>query len=158
MGRAARNIEGRAVLYADVVTGSIKKALDETARRRELQTRYNILHGLTPESVKSRIHDVLSSIEEADYVNVAADEGLAPSDLEGTAAKLENVMLEAATNLEFERAAELRDRMMELQDRMLMTGSPARTSSITRTGKAKKKGGKAKGRREPDRVRKWKAT
>ncbi len=158
MGRAARNIEGRAVLYADVVTGSIKKALDETARRRELQTRYNIQHGLTPESIKSRIHDVLSSIEEADYVNVAADEGLAPSDLEGTAAKLEKEMLEAATNLEFERAAELRDRMMELQDRMLMTGSPARTSSITRTGKAKKKGGKAKGRREPDRVRKWKAT
>ncbi len=158
MGRAARNIEGRAVLYADVVTGSIKKALDETARRRELQTRYNILHGLTPESIKSRIHDVLSSIEEADYVNVAADEGLAPSDLEATAAKLEKEMLEAATNLEFERAAELRDRMMELQDRMLMTGSPARTSSITRTGKAKKKGGKAKGRREPDRVRKWKAT
>ncbi len=158
MGRAARNIEGRAVLYADVVTGSIKKALDETARRRELQTRYNIQHGLTPESIKSRIHDVLSSIEEADYVNVAADEGLAPSDLEGTAAKLEKEMLEAATNLEFERAAELRDRMMELQDRMLMTGSPARTSSITRTGKAKKKGGKAKGRKEPDRVRKRKAT
>ena len=158
MGRAARNIEGRAVLYADVVTGSIKKALDETARRRELQTRYNILHGLTPESIKSRIHDVLSSIEEADYVNVAADEGLAPSDLEATAAKLEKEMLEAATNLEFERAAELRDRMMELQDRMLMTGSPARTSSITRTGKAKKKGGKAKGRKEPDRVRKWKTT
>jgi len=158
MGRAARNIEGRAVLYADVVTGSIKKALDETARRRELQTRYNILHGLTPESIKSRIHDVLSSIEEADYVNVAADEGLAPSDLEATAAKLEKEMLEAATNLEFERAAELRDRMMEIQDRMLMTGSPARTSSITRTGKAKKKGGKAKGRKEPDRVRKWKST
>jgi excinuclease ABC subunit B len=158
MGRAARNVEGRAVLYADVVTGSIKKALDETARRRELQTRYNILHGLTPESVKSRIHDVLSSIEEADYVNVAADEGLAPSDLEATAAKLEKEMLEAATNLEFERAAELRDRMMELQDRMLMTGSPTRTSSITGTGKAKKKGRKAKSRKEPDRVRKWKAT
>lgn len=139
MGRASRNVDGRAILYADVVTGSIKRALDETARRRDLQRRYNTRHGLTPESVKSRIHDVLSSIEEADYISVAGDEEFKPSDLEATVAKLETEMLEAASNLEFERATELRDRMRELQDRMLMTGSPARTSSSTTIGSGKRK-------------------
>jgi excinuclease ABC subunit B len=158
MGRAARNVDGRAILYADVVTGSIKKAIDETTRRRDLQNRYNILHGLTPESIKSRIHDVLSSMEEADYVSVVSDEELTPSDLEATLGKLEKEMLEAASDLEFERAAELRDRMRELQDRMLMTGSPARTSSIAGTGKGKKKSRKGKSPKPPDWVRKGKAT
>ena len=158
MGRAARNIDGRAILYADVVTRSIQRALDETSRRRDLQTKYNTLHGLTPESIKSRIHDVLSSIEEADYVNVTGDEELDLSDLETTVAKLEKEMLDAASDMEFERAAELRDRMRELQDRMIMTGSSVRTSSkvsskmssTTGSGKGRKqhkakKSGKAQG-------------
>jgi excinuclease ABC subunit B len=72
--------------------------------------------------------------------------------------KLEKEMLEAASDLEFERAAELRDRMRELQDRMLMTGSPARTSSIAGTGKGKKKSRKGKSPKPPDWVRKGKAT
>ena len=158
MGRAARNVDGRAILYADVVTGSIKRALDVTTRRRGLQRNYNIRHGLTPESIKSRIHDVLSSIEEADYVNVAGDEEFTPSDLDATVAKLEKEMLEAASNMEFERAAELRDRMRELQDRMIMTGSPSRTSSTTGVGKGKKKSRKGKSHKVPASFRKRKVT
>jgi len=158
MGRAARNIDGRAILYADVITGSIKRALDETTRRRELQNSYNVRHGLTPESIKSRIHDVLSSIEEADYVNVAGDDEFALSDLDATVAKLEKEMLEAASDMEFERAAQLRDRMRELQDRMIMTGSPSRTSSTTGTGKGKKKGKKGKNQKVPGSFRKRKVT
>jgi len=158
MGRTARNVDGRAILYADVVTGSIKRALDETTRRRDLQKSYNIRHGITPESIKSHIHDVLSSIEEADYVSVIGDEDLAPSDQEATVARLEKEMLEAASNMEFERAAELRDRMRELQDRMIMMGSPARTSSISGSGKGKKKGMKGKGKKAPPGVRKRKTT
>ena len=156
MGRAARNIDGRAILYADVITGSIKRALDETTRRRELQNSYNVRHGLTPESIKSRIHDVLSSIEEADYVNVAGDDEFALSDLDATVTKLEKEMLEAASDMEFERAAQLRDRMRELQDRMIMTGSPSRTSSTTGTGKGKKKGKKGKSQKVPGSFRKRK--
>ena len=158
MGRAARNIDGRAILYADVITGSIKRALDETTRRRELQNSYNVRHGLTPESIKSRIHDVLSSIEEADYVNVAGDDEFALSDLDATVTKLEKEMLEAASDMEFERAAQLRDRMRELQDRMIMTGSPSRTSSTTGTGKGKKKGKKGKSQKVPGSFRKRKVT
>ncbi len=158
MGRAARNIDGRAILYADVVTGSIRKALDETTRRRELQRRYNVQHGLTPESIKSRIHDILSSIEEADYVSVAGDEDIEFSDLESTVARIEKEMLEAASNMEFERAAELRDRMRELQDRMIMTGSPTRTSSTSGSGKGKKKSRRGKNRKKLDWSRQGKAT
>ncbi|MDF1526622.1 MAG: excinuclease ABC subunit UvrB [bacterium] len=144
MGRAARNLDGRAILYADVITGSIKRALEETGRRRKLQETYNALHGLTPESIKSRIHDVLSSIEEADYVSVVGDEEFEPGTVEMTVGRLEKEMLEAASNMEFERAAELRDRMKELQERLLMTGSPTRTSSATGSGKGREKGRKGK--------------
>ncbi len=144
MGRAARNVDGRAILYADVMTGSIKKAVDETARRRELQKEYNVRHDLTPESIKSQIHDVLSSIEEADYVSVVDGGDMEPVDLDTTVARLEKEMLEAASNLEFERAAELRDRMKELQDRMIMTGAPERISSAAGSGRRKSKRGKGK--------------
>jgi excinuclease ABC subunit B len=144
MGRAARNLDGRAVLYADVVTGSIKYALDETARRRKIQEEYNLRHGLTPESIKSRIHDVLSSIEEGDYVNVVDEEDLKPADLETTAARIEKEMLKAASNLEFELAAEMRDRLAELQGRMLKTGSPGRAATFAVSGKNKNRGPKGR--------------
>ncbi len=128
MGRAARNVEGRAILYADVLTGSISRALSETGRRRGIQEAYNREHGLTPESIRSRIHDVLSSLEEGDYVSVP-DEGEIPaSDLETSVEKLEAEMLEAASTLEFERAAQLRDRIRELQERLLMTGGTGWTT------------------------------
>jgi excinuclease ABC subunit B len=158
MGRAARNVEGRAILYADVITGSIKKAMDETTRRRALQERYNTRHGLTPESIKSRIHDVLTSIEESDYVSVTGDEEFAASDPETTVAKLEKEMLEAAADMEFERAAQLRDRMKEVQDRMIMMGSPTRVTSTKGSGKGKKRGRKGKNTKGPAWVGKGKTT
>jgi excinuclease ABC subunit B len=144
MGRAARNVDGRAILYADVITGSIKRALDETSRRRGLQKEYNLHHGITPESIKSRIHDILSSLEESDYVSVAEDIGSDTADLEGMVLNLEKEMLEAASNMEFERATELRDRMRELQDRLIMTGSKARTSFAGKPGRGKKKARKGR--------------
>jgi excinuclease ABC subunit B len=147
MGRAARNLHGRAILYADVETRSIKQALAETGRRRKLQEIYNTQHGLTPESIKSRIHDVLSSIEEVDYVNVADDEQIPAKDLESTVKRLEEEMLEAASNLEFERAADLRDRIKEVQERMLMTGGLAGTATKVRAGKEQSRGRKEKGRK-----------
>ncbi len=128
MGRTARNVEGRAVLYADVMTKSIKKALTETRRRRKLQMEYNEKHGLTPESVKSRIHDILSSLEEADYVNVDDIQGVEPSELESTIARLESEMMEAANQLEFERAAELRDRVHDLRERQIGIGAATASS------------------------------
>jgi len=156
MGRAARNVDGRAILYADVITGSIKRALDETARRRDLQEGYNTTHGITPESIKSRIHDILSSIEEADYVSVNGDEDFKPGDLEATVGKLEKEMLDAASDLDFERAAQLRDRMRELQERMIMTGSPARASTTIATGGQRDKGRKGRSGKQAHRLRRSK--
>jgi len=138
MGRAARNIEGRCILYADVITRSIQRALRETERRRILQHEYNIAHNLTPESVKSHIHDVLSSIEEADYVTVSAgDNEMSPGDLEATVEGLEAEMMEAASLMEFEKAAEIRDRIAVLKGRQLMVGTPVRAAG--KGGRKKKK-------------------
>ncbi len=138
MGRAARNVEGQAILYADVITNSIKRAMAETRRRRTIQISYNNEHGITPESVRSRIHDVLSSVEEVDYVTLAQVEGdFQPEDLQGTIKALEAEMMDAATRLEFERAAEIRDRIRQLEGRQIMLGAPART--IQGKGKKRKK-------------------
>jgi excinuclease ABC subunit B len=143
VGRAARNIDGRAILYADSITGSIERAVSETNRRRQIQDKYNRENGLTPESVRSRIHDVLSSLEEADYVTVKLpDDGVAVEDLEQTVTAFEEEMREAADNLEFERAAEIRDRINELRDRQVMVGTPAsaRTAKANRKRKMKGRG------------------
>ncbi len=143
IGRAARNISARAILYADVMTDSIKRALAETHRRREVQERYNAEHNITPESVKSKIHDILSSIEESDYFTVSAgDEDIQIDDLEGTIGSLEGEMLEAAGLLEFERAAEIRDRITRLQERMISLGAPVREVARKARGKKKRHGKK----------------
>jgi excinuclease ABC subunit B len=116
-GRAARNISGRVLMYADKVTGSMRDAIDETMRRRELQTAYNVEHGITPESVKRLIGDALQAPEERDYVTVPLneDELLAGKDLVKTVKRLKKEMLAAAKAMEFERAAELRDRIKKLE-------------------------------------------
>jgi len=123
-GRAARNIHGEVILYADVMTGSMQRAIAETERRRAIQAAYNAEMNIRPESVKSQIKDILSSIYEADYYTVpaAAEEtgGYALSE-EGIQ-QLESEMKECAKRLEFEKAAELRDRIRALREQMLKTG------------------------------------
>jgi len=116
-GRAARNLSGRVLMYADKVTGSMQAAIDETLRRRELQTAYNLEHGITPESVKRLIGNTLQAPEERDWVAVpiTADEFLSVKDLEKTVKRLKKEMLAAAKAQEFEKAAELRDKIKRLE-------------------------------------------
>ena len=123
MGRAARNVEGRAILYADKVTDSMKVAMGETTRRRTRQEEYNRENGITPESIKKTIGELLSSVYEHDYLAVpeVAEEPeeryRSLDDLEAEAKAVEKQMREAAKALEFEKAAELRDRLRRLRAR-----------------------------------------
>ncbi len=122
VGRAARNVNGRALMYADHMTASMRHAIDETNRRREIQAAYNQEHGITPASVVKSIDDVLSSIYERDYLTVAkepGDEFRSQAELDTYIARLQSQMKAAAANLEFEKAAGLRDRIKQLRSREL---------------------------------------
>ena len=123
-GRAARNINGEVILYADNITGSMRRALDETNRRRRIQEEYNKKMGITPETVKSNIKDILSSIYEADYwtVPAVAEEKAEYGYNEETLKRFESEMKEAAKRLEFERAAKIRDRIKEIKKSMIEFG------------------------------------
>ena len=123
-GRAARNVNGEVILYADIITRSMKKALDETERRRKIQSAYNKKMNITPETVKSEIKDILGSIYESDYFTVpmAAEEKAEYELSEDTIKKLEAEMKEAAKNLDFEKAAQIRDKLKELKEQMLKVG------------------------------------
>jgi len=123
-GRAARNINGKVILYADKVTGSMNRAIRETERRRKKQETYNKKMKITPETVKSNIKDILSSIYEADYwtVPTAAEEKAVYGYDEETLKKLEAEMREAAQKLEFERAAKIRDKIKEIKGGMIEIG------------------------------------
>jgi excinuclease ABC subunit B len=120
MGRAARNINGRVILYADQMTDSMKSAIAETERRRHAQESYNKEHNITPASIVKHIDEVLGSVYERDYVTVPVapderDQFSTPAELESYIAGLEAEMRAAAVNLEFERAAALRDRVKRLR-------------------------------------------
>ena len=120
-GRAARNVSGRVIMYADNVTGSMRECIDETERRRAIQSAFNLEHDITPQTVKKGIRSILESIEEHDYVTVArvaeeTEEYVSPEKIPGLVKKLRKEMLAAAKELEFEKAAALRDRIRRLQE------------------------------------------
>ncbi len=126
-GRAARNVDGTVLMYADRVTDSIRKAVDETNRRRRIQKEFNKLHNITPESVRKDIHDILSSQAERDYVTVEfvsdREADITPTeDIPRLIEKLTAEMFDAARDLEFEKAAGLRDRIKELENRLILAG------------------------------------
>jgi excinuclease ABC subunit B len=130
-GRAARNVSGRVIMYAETMTASMKSAISETERRRALQAAYNEEHGITPESVVRAIEDVMSSVYERDYSTAPAirephDHFRTQAEIDAEIARLEVEMKSAAANLDFERAASIRDTVKSLRSRELgLTSLPA---------------------------------
>ena len=130
IGRAARHINGTAILYADQMTDSMRAAIDETERRRAKQVAFNLAHGIEPKSVSKRIKDMIDGVYDADEAKEtkkAAEEeakfdALSEKQLDQRIKKVEKEMLEAARNLEFERAASLRDELKNLRDRLMAVG------------------------------------
>jgi excinuclease ABC subunit B len=127
IGRCARNINGRAILYADKMTDSMRRAIDETERRRATQQAYNEEHGITPESILRPIDMSLAQILKAEYADLTEQDETTPEfhgqqELDTFVAKLENEMREAAKKFEFEKAAKLRDRVKELRTKEFLFG------------------------------------
>ena len=127
-GRAARNVDGTVIIYADHVTDSIRSAMDETSRRRQIQLEFNREHNITPQTVRKNISDILSSLAEQDYVTIEKEEEDLPEvPLEKVKKHIQDLtkkMFEAARDLEFEKAAHLRDRIRALEEKHLRYAQP----------------------------------
>lgn len=127
IGRAARNVEGRAILYADRITKSMEAALEETNRRREKQEAYNEKHGITPETIKKSIHKILESVYEKDHMTISLEEDpyleMSEPKRKSYRETLEKKMFLAAGNLEFEEAARLRDELKRVEEKELEVGA-----------------------------------
>ncbi len=129
-GRAARNVSGEVIMYADVITNSIHQAINETERRRKIQMEYNRVNNITPESIKKGIYDLLSDIAERDYYTVPLvreneAEYIPDAEIPAIIRSLEKEMKDAAKNMEFEKAAKLRDRIKALKERGIAVGVKA---------------------------------
>jgi excinuclease ABC subunit B len=130
MGRAARNLNGRVVLYADVMTDSMRRAIDETTRRRKIQQAYNIAHDIVPQSIIKPIDMNLVAVAEGDYVTVPLEPeddlaAVPPEQMDKYLAELEERMREAARKFDFKQAAAFRDRLKELRTRAVIGATPA---------------------------------
>jgi excinuclease ABC subunit B len=122
IGRAARNSEGRVILYADKMTDSMKGAIDETNRRRAIQHAHNVEHGITPQTIIKRIHDLEEHVPDHQVADSAHEallekkiEGMSAAQLDERIVELRGAMRDAASELQFERASELRDEMLKLE-------------------------------------------
>ena len=149
IGRAARNIDGRVILYADKMTGSLQYAIDETNRRREKQQAFNVANSITPESIRKGISDILKSVYERDRYTVGTLDEETPHlvghNLKAYIADLDERMREAAGNLEFEEAARLRDEIQRLENSDLgIPMGPKRLAARVRAAQGQKRGGKSK--------------
>jgi excinuclease ABC subunit B len=118
-GRAARHVNGEVIMYADRMTESMRATINETERRRHLQAAYNVEHGITPESIKASIHELLQTVYERDYYTVEAQASgetfASPDELAARIRELEARMKDAAKRLDFEQAAEIRDTLKSLR-------------------------------------------
>jgi excinuclease ABC subunit B len=129
IGRAARHINGKAILYGDKITNSMRRAIDETDRRRVKQVAYNVAHNITPQGVQKRIKDIIEGMYEPDVARTqlkAAQEqakylAMSEKDVSKELKRLEKEMLQAARNLEFEKATELRDQLKKLRESVLIS-------------------------------------
>ena len=148
IGRAARNVDGRVILYADRITGSMERAMNETSRRRERQEQYNMLHGITPTTIRRDISDIIAHVSSKDQVTIAIDEDrphMVGHNLRAYIEDLEKKMRKAASDLEFEEAGRLRDEIRQLENEEL--GLPVDQQKAPQMGRSNEgKPGTRKGR------------
>ncbi len=162
IGRAARNVDGKVILYADRVTGSMERAMAETSRRREKQTEYNTANGITPESIKKSISDIMHSVYERDHVLIetgggkgsgswAEDAATIGHNFEAVLKDLETRMRAAAADLNFEEAARLRDELKRLRatELAVVDDPTAKRLTVVTTRDARSRGGNREGPRKP---------